>query len=77
MRIFMSFCHTMYISKNTAAFKNVYCGKRGHAGVKQCIHSFYSFDCLLSISFCDYVETNSEDKLHAFLILPYMKNITM
>ena len=34
---------------------NVYGRKRGHVGVKQCMHSFHSLDCLLSVFFDDYM----------------------
>ncbi len=32
---------------------NVYGRKRGRVGVKQCMHSFHSFDCVLSVFFFD------------------------
>ncbi len=32
---------------------NVYGRKRGRVGVKQCMHSFHSLDCLLSVFFDD------------------------
>ncbi len=34
---------------------NVYGRKRGRVGVKQCMHSFHSLDCLLSVFFDDYM----------------------
>ncbi len=34
---------------------NVYSRKRGRVGVKQCMHSFHSLDCLLSVFFDDYM----------------------
>ncbi len=34
---------------------NVYGRKRGHVGVKQCLHSFHSLDCLLSVFVDDYM----------------------
>ena len=34
---------------------NVYGQKRGRVGVKQCMHSFPSLDCLLSVFFDDYM----------------------
>ncbi len=34
---------------------NVYGRKRGRVGVKQCMHSFNSLDCLLSVFFDDYM----------------------
>ena len=33
----------------------VYGRKRGHVGVKQCMHSFHSLYCLLSVFFNDYM----------------------
>ncbi len=32
---------------------NVYGRKRGRVGVKQCMHSFHSLDCLLGVFFDD------------------------
>ena len=34
---------------------NVYGRKRGRMGVKQCMHSFHSLDCLLGVFFYDYM----------------------
>ena len=34
---------------------NVYGRKRGRVGVKQCMHSFHSLDCLLSVFSGDYM----------------------
>ncbi len=34
---------------------NVYGRKRGRVGVKQCMHSLRSLDCLLSVFFDDYM----------------------
>ncbi len=34
---------------------DVYGRKRGRVGVKQCMHSFHSLDCLLSVFFDDYM----------------------
>ncbi len=37
------------------SFLNVYGRKRGRLRVKQCMHSFHSLDCLLGVSFYDYM----------------------
>ncbi len=34
---------------------NVYVRKRGRVGVKQCLHSFHSLDCLLGVFSYDYM----------------------
>ncbi len=38
---------------------NVYGRKRGRVGVKQCMHSFHSLDCLLSVFFDDYIHVET------------------
>ncbi len=42
---------------------NVYGRKRGRVGVKQCMHSFHSLDCLLSVFFDDYMSKTISDFL--------------
>ncbi len=46
---------------------NVYGWKRGRVGVKQCMHSFHSLDCLLSVFFDD-VETISDFLFRKFCL---------
>ncbi len=43
---------------------NVYSRKRGRVGVKQCMHSFHSLDCLLSVFFHDYMLSQIEFSLY-------------